>query len=329
MNYGLSRIDVLGITGLTKNQLYYKATGNKPGKCPTIRTLWKDNNTGQTKWRENEEVVKKIVIIRKDPDLPNYYKLICARLQLDGWYINHKKVYRLEKEYGLLSKAKKKTGRNFVTYRRAVPAGPLRIIEMDIKYVWISGRSGYGYILTIIDTFTRYALHWTVGYSMKQNQVKQAWDVVIMKYLQPADMLNSKISIEVRNDNGKQFASDMIQNYFKDNHLDQVFTHPYSPEENGHIESFHKTLSGAIGRDKFQDLTTLELRLQRFYKMYNNERPHGSIARISPMMFWTLWEDEQIEIKIIDKKKARFKLLLQRQDILRYKEIKRYWYTGK
>lgn len=327
MNLGLSRIDVLDIAGLTKNQLYYKSTGNKPGKRPTMRTLWKDNETGQTVWKANEDVVKQIVIIRRDPDLPNYYKLICAWLQLDGWYINHKKVYRLEKEYGLLAKAKKKTGRNFVTFRRAVPVGPLRIIEMDIKHVWISGHSGYGYILTVIDTFTRYVLHWTAGYGMKQSQVKQAWGVIITKYLQPADMLNSKIDIEVRNDNGKQFASNMIQRYFETNHLDQVFTHPYSPEENGHIESFHKTLSDAMGKDKFDDLATLELRLQRFYKTYNNERPHGSIARISPMMFWALWEDGQIEIKKMDNKRARFKLLIERQDILKHKEINRYLYT--
>jgi hypothetical protein len=27
--------------------------------------------------------------------------------------------------------------------------------------------------------------------------------------------------------------------FFVENHLNQVFTHPYTTQENGHIESFH------------------------------------------------------------------------------------------
>ncbi|WP_235299670.1 integrase core domain-containing protein [Portibacter marinus] len=159
---------------------------------------------------------------------------------------------------------------------------------------------------------------------MKQSQVKQVWDEVIEKYLQPADMLNEPIEIEVRNDNGKQFSSDMIQRYFKDNYLNQVFTHPYSPEENGHIESFHKTLTRAIEKDKFEDLEELELRLERFYKCYNNQRPHGSIAGTSPMMFWALWEDDKIEAKELGNSRVQYNLLIDRQDILCHKEINRY-----
>jgi transposase InsO family protein len=30
----------------------------------------------------------------------------------------------------------------------------------------------------------------------------------------------------------------LIQEFFKENYLNQVFTHPYTPQENGHIESF-------------------------------------------------------------------------------------------
>lgn len=329
MHMGLLRTTVLDQTGLTKNELYYTSTGNKPGKRATRRTLWKDIKTSEQLWRDNQEVVIEIGRIRKDPDLPNYYKLICASLQIGGWYINHKKVYRLEKEHGLLAKAKKKKGRNFVKFRTAIPPGPLQIIEMDIKYIWITGRNQYGFILTIIDTFTRYVLHWTVGYSMKQSQVKRAWDYVINKYLQAADMLNQEIRIEVRNDNGKQFASDMIQRYFKENHLDQVFTHPYTPEENGHIESFHKTLSQAIEKDIFKDIESAEIRLERFYKTYNNDRPHGSITSISPMMFWLLWEEELIEMIKISKRQVRFKLLLQRQEIMTTQDITKYKYPIK
>ncbi|WP_235299801.1 hypothetical protein [Portibacter marinus] len=149
---------MLEITYLSKHQLYYTPTGSKPGKRLTRFTLWKDTASGTKVQKPNAEVIDEIIEIRKDRDLPNYYKLITALLQIRGWYINSKKVYRLEKENGLLAKARKKKGRNFVKFRRAIPLRPLHILEMDIKYVWISGKNRFGYILTIIDTMTRYVL---------------------------------------------------------------------------------------------------------------------------------------------------------------------------
>ena len=87
---------------------------------------------------------------------------------------------------------------------------------------------------------------------------KNVWDFIIVNYLQPANMLGKKISIEVRNDNGKQFCSDMIQKYFKDNYLNQVFTHPYTPEENAHIESFHGILGKSLKLENFKNLVGVE-----------------------------------------------------------------------
>lgn len=82
----------------------------------------------------------------------------------------------MEKEHGLLGRKKSKLSRKFVTYRRVNPLAPLRIIEMDIKYIWIAGKNRYGYILTAIDTFTRFVLNWKVGYSMRQEQVKNTME---------------------------------------------------------------------------------------------------------------------------------------------------------
>ena len=327
MSLGLMREEVLSITTLSRHHLYYSPTGGKVGKQVTNWTLFKDPTTQLIRRRSNEEVVDDIIGILSDRDLPNWYRLITATLQVQGWYINHKKVYRLEQENGLLQKARKRKGRNFVQFRRVCPLAPLRIIEMDIKYVWIAGKSSYAYILTVLDTFTRFALHWTAGYAMKQEQVKDAWDQVIVKYLQPAELLKAQISVEIRNDNGKQFCSQMIQQYFKDNHLDQVFTHPYSPEENGHVESFHKTLSSSLKRAYFHSLKNLINRLGKFHQTYNNRRQHSSIAMLSPSMFWALWEDEQIEMVVFEKKKARFKLGLNLQDVLSWKNIHRYDYS--
>lgn len=326
MTKGLKRAVVMAITGVSHHQLYYKQKETAPGKKASEFTRYKDNRTQELQQVLNSKVVDEIISIKQNPDLGNWYRLITSTLQVRGYYINHKKVYRLMKLHHLLEKAKRKAGRTFVKFRRVTPAGPLHVLEMDIKYVWVAEKGGYAYILSIIDTFTRYILHWKVGYIMRETQVKEAWDFIIVKYLQPANMLGKKISIEVRNDNGRQFCSVMIQKYFKDNYLNQVFTHPYTPEENAHIESFHAILGKSLKLDNFKILADVEKRLILFYTTYNNVRQHGSIAMLSPSMFWALFEDEQINVLHFPKHKIRFKLQIPYQDVLCWKNIHRYKY---
>ncbi len=326
MGQGLRRDECLRITRLTKDQFYYIEKGTKPGRSPSDTTPWRDPATLINYEFDNRDVVQKIVEIKLDPDHTNWYRMIAITLQILGYYINHKKVYRLMQEYVLLELARKRSGREFVKYRRVAPEGPLRIIEMDIKYVWVYEVRKYAYILTVIDTFTRYVLHWAVGYTMKSEQVKDVWEYVIAHYLQPAGLLKKQLDIEVRNDNGKQFNSNLVIDFFKENSLHQVFTHPYTPQENGHVESFHGILGKALKTDKFTSLPMLEKRLDRFYTCYNNDRSHSGTIGIAPAKFWALYEFNKIEVVPLEKRKVKFKLKVAYQDILTIPAIDKYDY---
>ena len=327
MQQGLKRADVLTITGLTKHQLYYVSKGARVGRVPSERTRYVDPSDGQVSWVDNEVVVERIRCYKADPDHNHYYKSITIQLCLGGYYINHKKVYRLMKQAQLLKKARRARGRKFVTFRRVCPLKPLRILEMDIKYYWIDGKSSYAYVLTIIDTFTRYVLAWDVGLEMKQTQVRELWEQVIAVYLQGLDLRqNGGIHIEVRNDNGKQFSAKMVQAFFAENYLGQVFTHPYTPQENAHVESFHKTIGSALKNEYFATLLDLQMRLETFYTTYNNLRSHGSIAQLSPAYFWALFEDDQIEVIPKDKRRLQFKLKIPYQQVRQHQHIERYFY---
>jgi len=134
------------------------------------------------------------------------------------------------------------------------------------------------------------------------------------------------LDVEVRNDNGKQFNSNVVIDFFKENHLNQVFTHPYTPEENGHVESFHNTLGKALSKDQFTSLDMLEQRLKKFYTCYNNERSHSSIKGIAPSKFWALYEMNKIEVIPLEKRRIKFELKVAYQDILTIPSIGRYDY---
>ena len=186
---------------------------------------------------------------------------------------------------------------------------------MDIKMAWIEQDRRNAYILTIIDTFTRVVLHWVMGYRMRWAQVKAAWEQVIVTHLQPADLLRKALHIELRNDNGPQFAATRIREFLKENHISQVFTHPYTPQENGHIESFHAILKKCIQQGPVWLFAELEQRLTLFYEKYNNERLHGSLAFLPPHTFWQLWNTDKIERIELSQKKVKFKLKIPRYKI--------------
>jgi putative transposase len=321
---GLAFKYCLSITGLSRGQFYYKEKGAKPGKAESTTTKRKEPKTQVISEVSNEVVVEQISKIKQDPDQPDYYKLICVALCLDGYYINHKKVYRLMRQHLLLEKKIRQTGKTYVKHRRVVPVKPLEIIEMDIKYIWISDTRKYAFVLTIIDTFTRSVLCYSVGYSMRTQQVRQAWEFIIATYFQGVLKPDCTLQVEVRNDNGKQFSSEEITTFFADNYLMQVFTHPYTPEENGHIESFHKTLGKALKNDKFGTLQDAEKRLDTFYENYNNHRTH-SATKVPPSIFWALYESGLIEVKVCEKeRKASYELKVAYQDIAKQNGIKKY-----
>jgi len=294
IGWGLRRDVALSICGITRHQYYYEKSNGKGGVKPSTHTYQIDSQ-GSVVEVNNEKVIEDVVEIKSNPETDYRYRAMTAALMLRGYMINHKKVYRLMREYQLLHSRAPSKKRRYVKYRKVNPTRPLEILEMDIKFQWVSQHCRYAFILTIIDTFTRKTLAWTVAYSIRQDQVKQIWDEFITNFLQPAGLLAKNLLVQVRNDNDSRFVAKSVQQYFAQNHLDQVFTHPYTPQENGHIESFHAILSRSLARKEFATLAGLEKHLELFYASYNDIRVHGSLDHLPPTLFWNLWSRNLIQ----------------------------------
>ena len=289
------------IMSVSKHQYYHKPLGGTRGVKPstTTRRILPDGIVEEV---DNQEVLKKIIAV-KENDLKRYgYQKMTAELQFNGFIINSKKVYRLMGSQGILCAPRPKVVKEYVKFRIVQSTRPLEVIEMDIKHIKIIGTHHFDYILTVIDTFKRTALHWNVGLQMKQNQVKDAIESVVINHLQPAGLKLSKLKVELRSDNGSQFEAKKLMEFVKDNGIDQVFTHPYTPQENGHIESFHSILTDAIGTKQFDSLHKLETWLKMFYSHYNSDRIHGSICNLPPDVFDILYDNNFIDVLKKDQK---------------------------
>jgi len=303
----MKRDTALCISSVSKHQYYYKNQPNKRGRKPTWFTF-KSEEDGKIQVL-NTDLVQQIRDIQSDPDTDYGYHKMTFALLISGYIINHKKVYRIMNESQLLKDRHLKAPRQFARYRKVLPTRPLEVLEMDIKFVWVEEYRRHAFVFTVIDTFTRAILYWQSAYQFKQGQVRRAWEYIIENYLQPFDCLKEKMHIEIRNDNDSRFAAKTVQQFFIENKLNQVFTHPYTPQENGHIESFHAILSQMLKRHTFWSIEQLDNCLSPFYQKYNFNRLHSSTAYTPPMVFWKCWQDGLIETKINEKcRTIKFKL---------------------
>lgn len=310
---GLSLSVALPIVGISKHQYYYRLSSKSAGRKPSMMTLIAGDEQTHL---SNSCVVDRIQVLHSNPDLAYGYRGTTRALQQQGLIINHKKVYRLMKENNLLRPQKKSRSKSYVKYRKVHPTRPLEVLEMDLKMVWVERDRRHAFVLNIIDTFSRKWLYQSVSFSITQHQVKQAWEHLIVHHLQPNDLLKKKLHIEIRNDNDKRFSAKMVQAFFNENQIKQVFTHPYTPQENGHVESFHAILADHLKRFSFWSIQELEQDLVLFQETYNNQRLHGSIDHLTPNDFEILWSKELIQMSSnVKQRKIVFKLKIPRHKI--------------
>lgn len=314
VSQGLSTARALAITRVTRHQYYYKQRNGKRGRKPSTTTPFIQGD--DVTMVDNQVVIDRIKELKSDPDLNSGYKSSTQFLRTKGFIINKKKTRRLMREELLLETKSKRQTKTYAKYRKVMPKGPLEVLEMDIKMIWIRREQKHALVLNIIDTFTRKWLYRSEGFSVKKQSVKRAWEHIIINHLQPNDCLRKDVYIEIRNDNDPRFTAKMVQDFFTENHLNQVFTHPYTPQENGHVESFHAILNKRVKRREYWTIDELTDDLDVFMDKYNNVRQHTSIAYLSPNDFEQLWSMDLIDLKVDeDKKQLNFKLKIPRHKV--------------
>ena len=262
---------------MQRSTFYYKPTSGRRGRKPSTHTAKIDGNVVS-----NIAVVNTLIREVYSQEFIRYgYILSTEELKDMGFIINHKKVYRLMDESGLLlEKIKSKRGkRQFVIWRIIPDAKPLDYICMDIKYVHIHGQRRNAYLLAIIDVATRYALGWSLRFSMRHPHVILLLDGVLNQY--PAK------EIILRTDNGSQFIANGLKKYLEDKPVSHEFTHVATPEENSYVESlFSNVERDVIGKYEFDSIYDARDVFARYFNFYNTQRRHHGIGRKSPLTYW-------------------------------------------
>ena len=269
---------ILNLLKIALSTWYYQGKGTKQGIKASTHTHSMDGCS-----IPNAEVVSRIeTLLQQDFVDYGYIKVTHWLRQGHRLIINPKKVYRLMRENKLLysQHSRDKTGKTFIRYRVPKPDMPFEHMETDIKFIWIHGSRRMAYLLSVIDIKTRTILAWALEYSIRKEDV-----IHLMKAVQAQFCLPKRVTI--RSDNGSQFEARAVRDCLAEMNIQQEFSHVATPEDNGHIESYHAIVKKAVcNAFEFDLIQNAVETMDRFVRFYNTERLHSGIGYLCPNKYY-------------------------------------------
>ena len=211
------------------------------------------------------------------------YRRLHVLLQREGWSVNHKRVYRLYCQEGLMLRNKKP--KRHVSCQRREERPVATGIDDSWSMDFMSDELFDGRrirLLTIVDNFTRESLAIRVAASIRGQDV-----VEVLQCLREQRRLPRTIRV----DNGPEFTSKRLDQWAYLNGVELDFSRPGKPTDNAYIESFNgRFRQECLNENWFLSLEDAVEKVESWRNHYNGERPHSALGNLSPREFAVLAE---------------------------------------
>jgi len=205
------------------------------------------------------------------------YRMLCGQLRLQGWSVNHKKVYRLYREEGLQLKRKGKS--RLKSEGRGMPqpaTAPNEEWALDFVHDTLSDGRSFR-TLNMIDAFTRECLAMETDTSLSSERV--------VRVLDQQSALRG-VPKRLRVDNGPEFRAKPLDIWAKKNNVVLFFIEPGKPMQNGQIESFNgRFRQECLNQEWFTSLKEARQTIEEWRINYNTKRPHSSLGYVPPAVW--------------------------------------------
>lgn len=198
--------------------------------------------------------------------------------------VNRKKIRRIFHKLGWIEPTKTKSQIIRSGKRLLRPTTPNQLWQTDMTYVWC-GMDGWCYLFNVVDVFTR---RW-LGYSFDVSATKDAAVQCVVNAVASEKPDASRLTI--RTDNGSQYISKKFRESVQILGARQEFIYHHTPEQNGHIESFHHALKKEyIWPHEFANYQDAEIVIADAFLDYNQSRIHSALGYLTPNEFARSWE---------------------------------------
>lgn len=197
-------------------------------------------------------------------------KAVYRVLRLKGWFVHQRTVTPRPRVQGLKSRAQRSDER----------------WAMDVTHV-PCGADGWGHLTAVIDCHDREITGFEFALRGRAKEAERALEEACLARfgtLRPAGS-----TPVVRSDNGLIFQSRRFRAACRDYRLRQAFITPYTPEQNGIVERFFRSLKEeCVWQHNFGTFAEARNAITQWIHWYNTERPHQALGYRSPRQFRAL-----------------------------------------
>ena len=194
--------------------------------------------------------------------------------------INRKKIHRIMKHNG------------WQAYKRPIgnrPRAKGMVSRVDtINTRWaidathiMCGQDGWCHLTAVIDCCNREI----VGYRFSRRGIARIAAGALEDGLVYRKITKGQ-TVALRSDNGLVFGSKEFVGVVKKYGLDQEYITPYTPEQNGMIERFFRTLKEeCVWLNRFKSLEQAQKIVDEWIHKYNTQRPHSALGYRAPAAY--------------------------------------------
>ena len=202
------------------------------------------------------------------------FGLCFAYLRNQGAPWNHKRVWRIYKEMGLnLPRRTRKRLPKMPRVPLIAPNEPNTMWALDFMYDTLYYGRPFR-TLNVIDESNREVLAIEIDLSLPAARV--------VRTLEQLEEIHG-LPKAIRLDNGSELRSAVFMGWCEEKGIELKFIQPGKPQQNAFIERFNRTYRNEVlSAHIYENLTQVKDITEQWIKIYNEDRPHAALEKLSP-----------------------------------------------
>lgn len=230
--------------------------------------------------RAQPELEAKVYLLIQEHPSYGYRRLWALLKYRLGLKVNRKRIYQLLKRKHWLVHQRVRTPRPRVKGWVSRTSRSNQRWAMDLTHV-NCGVDGWAHLVAVIDCCDRELVGWEFALRGRAKEAERAIEEACIKRFGTLRPLG--VAPVLRSDNGLVFQSRRFRSACRDYRLRQEFITPYTPEQNGIIERFFRSLKEeCVWQKPFKTFAEAKREVARWIDWYNTGRPHQSLGYKSP-----------------------------------------------
>ncbi len=154
---------------------------------------------------------------------------------------------------------------------------------MDLTHI-PCGMDGWGHPVATLDWHDREIVGWEFALRGRSKEAERALEEACLRRF--GTLCPTSREQTVRSDNGLVFQSRRFRAACRFYGLGQEFITPYTPQQNGMVERFFRSLKEeCTWQHSFASFQEAKSAIAKWIRWYNNERPHQALGYRSPAQF--------------------------------------------